>query len=439
MACAQTGSIPRKRKSEANDYPARRPRIYCNTPSVEQWLTAISPVAEPNQSRKRTRSECETTGTRKKQRFDSDTRSLQLTKATLHHLEATTSISPTPESFMGSQSERSISSNRTDSLSAYDARFIDELERRNIYFADHQDVPQPQNLDEILELVDKREENAPHLELQARNYRKILDTSGNEADVMQSLVPKVLPVEAIRLSDNECTVANQQWGRHVLHRSELRPLLAAPKPDQAFGFKARCFPFYRALALLRQTAFPAPQSSSQLLAPYFVVEAKGEQGSRLVAKRQSLWAAVTMLSILTRIATAAGTIDTDFFDRVHVMSAELTTETIQLSCYWATRREGQISYWGKTIRCWSPNDPTGESFQAAYHGIHNAVQWTRQHVEHRLYNDLELLEQSFPRETPSQMTPPDSDHRSRSRKRKPTSNVERAGRSASSLRTSFSA
>jgi hypothetical protein len=92
------------------------------------------------------------------------------------------------------------------------------------------------------------------------------------------------------------------------------------------------------------------------------VEAKGEQGSRLVAKRQSLWAAVTMISIFMRIATAAGTIDTDFFGWIHVMSAELTTETIQLSCYWATR-EGDISFWGKTIRCWSPNDLTGESFE----------------------------------------------------------------------------
>jgi hypothetical protein len=146
-----------------------------------------------------------------------------------------------------------------------------------------------------------------------------------------------------------------------------------------------------------------------------------------------------MISILERIATAAGTINTDFFDRIHVMSAELTTETIQLSCYWATRKEGEISYWGKTIRCWSPNDPTGESFGKAHHGIHNAVEWTRLHVQYRLNNDLKLLEQSLPREIQSQMTPPNSDDRSRSRKRKPTLDVERTGRSASSLRTSFSA
>jgi hypothetical protein len=173
-------------------------------------------------------------------------------------------------------------------LSAYNARFNDELERRNIYFTNHQDVPQPQNLDEILEVVDRRKENESQLELEARNYRKIIDTSGDETDVMQSLVQKVLPVEAIRLSDNKCTIANQQWGRHVLHHSELRPSLTAPKPDQAFSFRALCFPFHHALALLRQTACPAPQPSSQLLAPYFAVEAKGEQGSRLAAKRQPL-------------------------------------------------------------------------------------------------------------------------------------------------------
>ena len=139
-----------------------------------------------------------------------------------------------------------------------------------------------------------------------------------------------------------------------------------------------------------------------------------------------------------RIATAAGTIDTNVFDQIHVMSAELTTEIIQLECYWATREEEEISFLGKTIRCWSPNDPTGESFDSAYHGIHNAVEWTKQHVQHHLNKDLERLEQSLPRETKSQMTPPNSDHRSRSRKRKPTLDVERTGRSASSLRTSFS-
>jgi hypothetical protein len=53
--------------------------------------------------------------------------------------------------------------------------------------------------------------------------------------------------------------------------------------------------------------------------------------------------------------------NTDFFNRIHVMSAELTTETIQLSCYWATREEGEIGFWGKTIRCWSPKDPPAKA------------------------------------------------------------------------------
>ena len=248
IASAQSEFMPCKRKSEANDHPAKRPPTCCHSPSVEQWLTTTSPAAEPSQKHKRARSEEDTTGTVKKRRFYSGTSSLQLTRETLHQLEAETTISPT---FMGSRSERSGSSERADSLSAYNPRFTDELERRNIHFADHQDVPQPQNLVNIVEVIDKREENAPHLGLQARNYRKILDTSGNEADVIQSLVPKVLPVEEIRLSDNECTIANQQWAQHVLHHSELRPSLAAPKPDQVFGFRARSFRSPRALARRR--------------------------------------------------------------------------------------------------------------------------------------------------------------------------------------------
>jgi hypothetical protein len=139
-----------------------------------------------------------------------------------------------------------------------------------------------------------------------------------------------------------------------------------------------------------------------------------------------------------RIATAAGTIDTNVFDQIHVMSAELTTEIIQLECYWATREEEEISFLGKTIRCWSPNNPTGESFEKAHHGILNAVKWSREHVQHRLNKDLELPEQSLPRETQPQMTPPNGDHRSRSQERKPTLDVERTGRPASPLKTSVS-
>jgi hypothetical protein len=232
MTLEQAEFMRCKRKSEATNHPAKRRPTRYNNPAVEQWLTATSPAAEPNLSHKRTRSECETTRTCKRQRFNSDTISLQLTRKTLRQLEAAASVSPAPPPFMDSQTERSVSSDRTESLSAYDARFNDELERRNIYFADHQDFSQPQNIDKILEVLDRRKENTPQLELQARNYRKILDTSGNEADAMQSLVPKVLPVDAIRLSDHECTIANQQWGRHVLHRSELRPSLAAPNPTK---------------------------------------------------------------------------------------------------------------------------------------------------------------------------------------------------------------
>lgn len=80
-----------------------------------------------------------------------------------------------------------------------------------------------------------------------------------------------------------------------------------------------------------------------------------------------------------------------------------------------------------------------EIFNEAPQGIHNVAEQTRKHVQLRLNNVLELLEQLLPLETQSEMTPPNSDHRSRSRKRKPTLDVERTGHSALSLRTSFSA
>lgn len=114
------------------------------------------------------------------------------------------------------------------------------------------------------------------------------------------------------------------------------------------------------------------------------------------------------------------------------------TETVQLSSYWVTFEDGVARFWGKTIRCWPPHDPTDQSFKKAYHVVQQVVKWARDHVYNRLKSDLTLLEDSPPREANATMTPPDSDQRSRSRKRKSPLDVQRDSRSASSLRTSLS-
>lgn len=74
----------------------------------------------------------------------------------------------------------------------------------------------PDNLDNIIQLIGPLPRVIYRGSQAAREYRKSIDTAGNEADVMQSHAPRVLPTDAVRRSDTECTTTNQQWIRQTL-------------------------------------------------------------------------------------------------------------------------------------------------------------------------------------------------------------------------------
>ena len=91
-------------------------------------------------------------------------------------------------------------------------------------------MPSPLNEAEVLGVVDSQEDGALLVDGQeAREYRKTIDNTGNEADVVQSFIPRILPINSIRLSDSEFTLASQQWNRRHLIQGDIRPSLPAPK------------------------------------------------------------------------------------------------------------------------------------------------------------------------------------------------------------------
>lgn len=68
--------------------------------------------------------------------------------------------------------------------------------------------------------------------------------------------------------------------------------------------------------------------------------------------------------------------ENEFFNKVHVMSLELTAESIQLSCYWATRSEGSdIKYYGMKLRTWTPYE--SDSYKEARRCTCNALDWVQ--------------------------------------------------------------
>lgn len=92
-----------------------------------------------------------------------------------------------------------------------------------------------------------------------------------------------------------------------------------------------------------------------------------------VARLQNLHNGAIMLSNLFELKRKCGNEET-FFNKIHVISVELTAESVQLSCYWSSRNNiGAIEHFGKRLQCWSLFDETGNSLRNARRSIHNAV------------------------------------------------------------------
>jgi hypothetical protein len=69
-----------------------------------------------------------------------------------------------------------------------------------------------------------------------------------------------------------------------------------------------------------------------------------------------------MLHNMLQLKQAVDDVD-GFLDWVQILSLELTTETIQISCYWVSLGQGNvIRYFGRCVACWTPNDPSGEGY-----------------------------------------------------------------------------
>jgi len=141
---------------------------------------------------------------------------------------------------------------------------------------------------------------------------------------------------------------DQYWRRCLALDPVLKPSLSTPKPDVTIGWNSEVFPFVRASKNLR--AFQCPVASTNNISwPLFTVEVKGEGGSLRVAKLQNLHNAAIMLSNLRELMKAALK-EADFFNKIHPISLQVTTETVQLSYYWAARSEdGQVSYYGNVL------------------------------------------------------------------------------------------
>ena len=318
-----------------------------------------------------------------------------------------------PSMTSGTHSENSINSwlsdEPEDAINADDPRYFRGLKERGIYFADDEPDKDPSNIQELMKAVSaKRPNYAGPDGTAARNLRIRARKVLNESGMVQSVLPEIVPLPELWRANDISTTPDQKWHRMVMMRPDEPQLLAAPKPNRTIGWSESVFSAYpKAMRRLGIIVCPVAENA-ELAIPLFTIEVEGPEGSLEVARLHNLHNGATMLANLLDIWKLGLGENTDgFFDKVHVMSLELTKESVQLSCYWARKENREIKFYGRLLHGWNYYD--GHQYKKAHRYTHNALEWVREEALKWVCPALSALEdklntESLPPTTPR--TPP---------------------------------
>jgi hypothetical protein len=288
-------------------------------------------------------------------------------------------------------SQSSFTNDSSGVINAYNNNFSEELRRRGIYILEEDNPLQPSNYDDFRNATAAKRLSPELDDDDAAKVRRRVHKSVNEAAAIQSLLPKVLQLDFIWDSTAFMTVPDQLWDRKAC----LPPLptgnpIPVPKPDQTVGWRNTEFPLDKALAILRPYA--APVQTAQLLFPYFTVEGKGDSGNLKVSRLQNAHNGAVMLFDLWQVQRAACK-ETEFLDKIQVITMCLTTESVELSYHWATMTDGKIRFYSKVFDCWSLNNKSSSLLTEARRTIRNAFDWLSSETRKRIETDLLFLEE----------------------------------------------
>ena len=341
-----------------------------------------------------------------------------LTKEALHQLDRINFPSAS-KAISLEKSDQMADSTTTEeqkcSIGPYNPDYKSALEDRGIVFADDQDDLVPADLADLKEAILAPRKGPGPDEAAAKILRKQISRLPNEAAVVQSILPKVVPLEEIMNETLLSTSPEQFWSRKCLIAPELKPTVATPKPDRTFGWSASVFRQYkRAKTYLKLQMLPVAKNR-ELAWPLFTVEVKGDQGDMKIAKLQNLHNGAILLSNLLSLRQLSKQ-ESAFYDKVHVMSLELTAESIQLSCYWAALEVGtkNTMFYGMRLRTWSVYET--DAYIEAWRCTRNALETVRNRALPWIRSDLAVVEEMLtPKMPPAMPTPDQSKQIKRSR------------------------
>ena len=280
-------------------------------------------------------------------------------------------------------------------INAYSPNYLVALEERSIFFSDDEPEQYPSNLVELTKAIFASRTDPDPDDAAARTLRILMRSAPNESATVQSILPKLVPIEELVLDTKTSTAPDQRWHCKIMIKPDGKPALTAPKPDMTIGWFRRVFNRYpQAMRYLAARACPVA-SNPEVAIPLFTIEVKGDRGNLKAARLQNLHNGATMLSNLWHIRQFCRTEDEgDFFNKVHAMSLELTAEIVQLSCYWANRDEnGMISYYGMALHTWTPY--VGSQYKEARRCTRNALEWVRAQAFGWICSTMADLEADF--------------------------------------------
>ena len=289
------------------------------------------------------------------------------------------------------------------SINAYHPAYEAALNKRGIYLYRGKSEDCPPEICEIRDALYAANKNARFPEDQANLVREMLKKRIGEPEVVAKILPKFVPLTQIEKDSLVDYATDQFWRRCLAFGRDLKPSLKTPKPDLTIGWSSDLFLFKKASRSLRAFQCPIP-STIGISWPLFTAEVKGDGGSLRVARLQNLHNAAIMLSNLRELMKAASR-EAEFFDKIHVISLQLTPEVVQLSYYWATKSDdGQVTYYGDILDTWSPNSHKDVHLDEAYRFTYNAIELVRTRAYKSIHSCMADIE-NFYAQTPMHQIP----------------------------------
>ena len=250
------------------------------------------------------------------------------------------------------------------------------------------------NLEALKKTLKKKSDVPGPDDTVAMRSGKFIDEAHTQQATVQKILPKFISLEELDVSDEFYTVPGQLWDRKIMVAPNAKPSLTAPKPDMTIGWSSNFFEHQPAIDHLGASACPVAKDP-RLAFPLLTVEVKGPGGTLKVAKLQNSLNSTTMLLNIWHVRQFYDEETHDaIFNKVRALSLKLTHEVIQLSCYWATRKQdGNLKFCGTEDDVWPISKP--KQYKKAYHYTCNPLEWVRYQIYEWIYLALATLEESL--------------------------------------------